>query len=430
MEPTNPAAPTYRDGTLVGGSAAFIQLLILAAGGISAYLLSISLTGGTAIGCGPTSSCEEVLHSNWAYVLGIPVSAFALIVDVTLLITTFFCDAKSTPQRRRAAWKILIPGALLLLGAAAWFIAVQALILHHFCPWCMTAHTCGALAAIMLLKRAPVGGVMAENVPALPRGIIMVSAVVALLTITAMGVTQKLVPRKTFSVANIKSETSAHSTNIATTDLQSNKPPAPIRTPFPVLGGLVVLDLDTVPIWGSSTAPIKLVSLYDYTCPHCRAMHPRLAALQQIVGDKLAIVSLPMPSDCECNRFFKNEPSRTNACVYARLGLTVWRAKHEMIQEFDDWVYSFNQTPSLTAVTNKVIELIGQTAFETASRDPWIEQQLQTDIELYGISLKDYHTTVMPQFMIGTEIITGLLSIDDLQALVAKYDFTATATGK
>src|SRR5436305_10091796 len=104
-----------RDGILRGGTAAGIRLLILAAAGISAYLLSVSLSGGTAVGCGPGSACDEVLRSRWAYVLGIPVSALALVVDGALLLTTFGCGPKSTPKQRRGAWEILVPCALLVL---------------------------------------------------------------------------------------------------------------------------------------------------------------------------------------------------------------------------------------------------------------------------------------------------------------------------
>src|SRR5881394_3658325 len=146
---------TTRDGVLRGGRAALIRLLILAAGAVSAYLLSVSLSGGRAIGCGPGSGCDEVLGSRWAYVLGVPVSALALVVDLALLVTTFSCGPKSTPKQRRGAWEIIVPCAVLVLGGALWFTALQAVVLHRFCPWCLTAHACGALAATFLLVRVP-----------------------------------------------------------------------------------------------------------------------------------------------------------------------------------------------------------------------------------------------------------------------------------
>src|SRR6185503_10237442 len=148
--------PTTRDGILRGGRAAAIRLLILAAAGISAYLLSVSLSGGRAVGCGPGSACDEVLQSRWAYVFGIPVSAAALVVDLALLFTSFSCGTKSTPKQRRGAWEIMVPCAVLVVGAALWFVALQAFVLHRFCPWCMAAHLCGAIGAVVLLTGVPV----------------------------------------------------------------------------------------------------------------------------------------------------------------------------------------------------------------------------------------------------------------------------------
>ena len=123
------------------------------------------------MGCGPGSSCDAVLQSPWAYVLGLPVSALALVVDLALLLTTFACGPKSTPKQRRGAWEIIVPCALLVFGAALWFIALQGLVLHRFCPWCMTAHTCGAVAAVLLFTRLPMTEARdrTDKNPALPR---------------------------------------------------------------------------------------------------------------------------------------------------------------------------------------------------------------------------------------------------------------------
>src|SRR5215211_7882258 len=130
--------PTTRDGNLRRGRALAIRLLILIAAGVSGYLLSVSLSGGNAVGCGPGSACDEVLQSRWAYVFGIPVSALALAIDLALLFTTFACGLQSTPAQRRGAWEIMVPCTVLLLGAALWFVALQIFVLHRFCPWCMT----------------------------------------------------------------------------------------------------------------------------------------------------------------------------------------------------------------------------------------------------------------------------------------------------
>ncbi len=450
--------PTTRDGILRGAMAALIRLLILGAAGISAYLLSVSLSGGSAVGCGPGSACDEVLQSRWAYVVGIPVSAFALVVDLAILLTTFGCGSKSSPKQRRNAWEILLPCSVLVLGAALWFIALQAFVLHRFCPWCMAAHACGGLAAILLLTRIPVTDARnrREKDPAVSRPAMMKLAVAAVIGVALVGVAQVVVPRKTFSVAtvpnpapvrvvsqNIKRNASAESlpvpaTNVAAANSMvatvSNAAKTALtnsrlaNTMVPILGQRMFLDLETVPIWGPVDAPTKLVSLYDYTCHHCREMHPHVVDLRRTFGDKLAIISLPMPLDSQCNHLIRQTPrAHVNACTYAKLGLIVWRAKHDAVEQFDDWLFSFPSPPPLVQVTNKAIDLVGLMAFDVASRDPWVEQQLRTDIEIYIISARENPPGNMPQFLIGSNIVSGILTAEQLRGVVSAHVQAASA---
>ncbi|HWN95790.1 MAG TPA: vitamin K epoxide reductase family protein [Methylomirabilota bacterium] len=448
--------PTPRDGILRGGRAAIIRLLIAAAAGISAYLLSVSLSGGSAVGCGPGSACDEVLQSRWAYVLGVPVSALALVVDLALLLTTFGCGSKSSAKQRRAAWEIIIPCSILILGAALWFMALQAFVLHRFCPWCSVAHACGAVAAILLLMRVPVtdSRERREKDPAVQRSSMIKLAIAAGFAIALLGVAQVAAPRKSYSVTTVpeRSPVNTLSQNIQRNPIPNAMPGpatnmaganamaaavsnaanaalsnAPKRTLesfgfLQILGGRVVLDLNKVPIWGPANAPAKLVSLYDYTCHHCRDMHPHVADLRRTFGDKIAIISLPMPLDSQCNSLVRQTPrAHGSACTYAKLGLIVWKAKRAAIEPFDDWVFSFPNPPPLTEVTNKAIALVGLMAFDIASRDPWIEEQLKTNVGIYGITAKEFNKGAMPQFIIGSNIVSGILNAGQFRQFVAPY---------
>ena len=186
--------------------------------------------------------------------------------------------------------------------------------------------------------------------------------------------------------------------------------------------GRVMLDLNKVPLWGKPDAPNKLISLYDYTCHHCRDMHPHVANLRRVFGDQIAIISLPMPLDARCNPLVRRTPrAHENSCSYARLGLIVWHARHDAIEQFDDWLFSFPAPPPLTAVTNKAIDLVGLMAFEAAKNDPWIEQQLQTDIAIYSINGNEFKQGNMPQFMMGSDLVSGTMTGEQLQAFVAAH---------
>jgi uncharacterized membrane protein len=451
--------PTIRDGTLRGGFAAVVRLLILGAAGVSGYLLSVSLSGGNAVGCGPGSACDEVLQSRWAYVLDIPVSALALAIDLALLFTTFACGPQSTPRQRRGAWEIIVPCSVLVLGAALWFVALQAFVLHRFCPWCMTAHACGALAATLLLARVPVthGAERRDKLPAVPRSTVLKFAIGALVAVALLGIAQTFVPRKSYSVSTVPTVGASAAVDsvfigvrrtnappaVAASAVRTNASPAIAPSPktntvsagvpsgkiFDVLGGRFHLDVARVPLWGSPDAPLKLLSLFDYTCHHCQEMHERVVEVQRSFGNKLAVVSLPMPLDARCNPLMRGTPPpHMNACDYARIGLAVWRAKPDALAPFDDWLFGAStwqpparRPPPLAEVRDKAMALVGMMPFEAASRDAWIEQQLRTDIDIYSVSAREFRNSAMPQFMIGTNIVSGILTVDQLRAVIAPY---------
>ena len=305
---------------------------------------------------------------------------------------------------------------------------------------------CGAVASMLLLTRVPVTDSQERRGKdaAVSRSRAVKFAGAAILGVALLGVAQTLAPRKTYSVSNVPLATSNASIAVSTPAIRANlATPAPpktdsaasqparnnlvsARTAVPMLdlfGGRMHLDLSQVPIWGSPDAPLKLVSLFDYTCHHCRDMHPRVVALHKALGDKLTIISLPVPLDAQCNYMMPRRTSapQVNACVYAKLGLMVWRARADAMEAFDDWLFGFEKPPPLADVTNKVVEMVGTIPFEAVQQDPWVEQQLRTDIDIYAVSARQYQNGRMPQFIIGTNVVTGTITEEQLRAVVEPY---------
>src|SRR5262245_52568496 len=112
------------EGQLSSARLFTIRLSIVIAIAIGCYLLWVSL-GGLAVGCGPESNCDKVLHSRWAYWFGIPVSAVALAVYAAIFIGTLRLGRNVEVSLQRQAWRILIPGAVTVIGAALWFTGLQ-----------------------------------------------------------------------------------------------------------------------------------------------------------------------------------------------------------------------------------------------------------------------------------------------------------------
>src|SRR6266567_1462067 len=136
------------DGSTSRGLLYAIRFLTLVAMAMSAYLSSVTLSGGAVAGCGPDSGCDRVLHSRWAYWFGVPVSFGALAVYSLILRLSFRLSRSTSPVVQRKAWSRLVPCALLVAGAAMWFVGLQVFVVQAVCPYCMVAHVSGSLAAL------------------------------------------------------------------------------------------------------------------------------------------------------------------------------------------------------------------------------------------------------------------------------------------
>jgi uncharacterized membrane protein len=358
-----------------------IRFLIAAAIGLAGYLLWVSLSGGAVAGCGPESNCDKVLHSRWARWLGLPVSAIALLIYLAIFAGTFWLRRTVAPAQQRAAWRGLIPGAVTVIGAALWFGIVQAFILKSFCPFCMTAHGCGLVASGIILWRAPF-----RNAPEKPwqqaKQVFVPPPVGRKLALIALAGVALLVagqfvrlPRREYVVT--------------------------------MFDGKIQMNLREVPLLGAPDAPYSMVSLFDYTCHHCRIMHGHLLEAHRKYSNQLAIVSLPMPLCEKCNHTLKRTPKvHAEACEYARIGLAVWRANRKVQSQFDDWVFGPASPPPLSEVRAYASQLAGPVALEAALKDPWIEQQIERDVSIYETnSLRGVAN--MPQLIIGTNVASG-----------------------
>ena len=118
-------------------------------------------------------------------------------------------------------------------------------------------------------------------------------------------------------------------------------PVSAMKRPFQFYEGMFAVDLQDVPVIGVPTNAQVVVSLFDYSCHYCRLMHPIIQEVQRAFSNELVIISLPMPLDEKCNRTItRTSRPHTNACLYAHLGLAVWRANPAKHPEFDEWMMS------------------------------------------------------------------------------------------
>jgi uncharacterized membrane protein/thiol-disulfide isomerase/thioredoxin len=422
-----------------------VRLLFVAAMGISAYLAWLSLTGGQAVGCGPDSGCDQVLHSRWAYWFGLPVSMLALGIYSLILGASFRLTAETPDAVRQKTWGWLIPSAMVVLGAALWFVGLQALVVKAFCPFCMAAHACGSIAALMLLLNAPLRSAAANGVESkqalITRRSLVRFALIAVAGVWVLIAGQVVSRPRTGIVASLPEMSNAVTSSAVSVNSSlprtsspapsSNPPPVAVAQPqrpspppkrlFPVYGGRFEINLDEAPLIGAPTNQHVIVSLFDYTCHHCREMHPRLLEAQQKFSNSLVIVNLPMPLDPGCNPTVKlPSPMHTNACHYAILSLAVWRADRAKHREFDDWIFAPERPPPIAAARQRAVELIGAAAFDKAMRDPWVAQQLEQDVAIYEAAYNAKQGN-MPQLILGQSVAVGIFPPEELYRLLGEH---------
>jgi len=62
------------------------------------------------------------------------------------------------------------------------------------------------------------------------------------------------------------------------------------------------------------------VELFDYTCPHCQRTHEAIQGAKTKLGDRLAIISLPLPLDGKCNPTVPSDYISKNVALYRAAG--------------------------------------------------------------------------------------------------------------
>jgi uncharacterized membrane protein len=405
------------------------------------YLAWVSIQHGHAAGCGPESGCSKVLQSRWAYWLDIPVSLPALLVYLALLGATILLQKRPAPDDERGSWAAIIALSIIVAGAALWFVGLQVFVIKAFCKFCMAAHACGLTAAVLCLKHIPLAAdsttpmwAAGSGKRGVPRTGLALLALVGLAGVVVLAGGQLLVPKKLNVVKDLRPQTGKGATGtnylamaaaIAAQAAQAASPHPRLVAPrqLSLYSNAFSLKLDTVPMMGSPDASKVIVCLFDYTCPHCRSLHPILLEAQQLLGNRLGIVCLPMPISTNCNRFLPPRAhSVSNACDYVRLGLAVWQANPAAHRRFDDWMFAGVRPPPLAQAKDFAAELVGPDKLQTALNDSWLEQQIATDCRLHSTNWITSGESALPQLIIGDVISTGPLnSVEHLLILLNRY---------
>jgi len=367
------------------------------------------LEGGSMVGCGGGSPCEQVLNSQWSMIAGIfPISGLAVGVYLAMLVASLFIGPATEVQIRRLAWSAMLVLVGSIAGSAIWFTILQKWVIGDFCPYCMTMHITGLLLAALVIWRAikefdnhsndiPLTNhAIVKNVsPATPRRIIR--------PLPAIGLTLSGLVLAGIMAAS-----------------QVGFTPPTVYRDGESQDNLPAVDYHAVPMVGSPDAPYVVTLLFDYQCSHCQQIHFMLDEAIRRYAGKLAFALCPAPLNTQCNPYIpRDEDEFKNSCELAKICLAVWVAEREMFHAFENWMFTFEsgdswRPRSLETARAKAVELVGQAKFDAAWTDPWIGQYLQTSTRIYGQTIQNGKGGV-PKLIFGSRwVIPEPYNADDL----------------
>ena len=118
--------------------------------------------------------------------------------------------------------------------------------------------------------------------------------------------------------------------------------------------------IDQLIVLGSPRAKHLVIELFDYTCHHCRLLHPTLHRFRERYGDQVAVIVRPVALYPDCNPYVKNaRDSYKNACEYAKLAMAVWYVDRSKFPEYHDWLMGSEKLPSVQNAKQQALQLAG-----------------------------------------------------------------------
>lgn len=397
--------------TLNGTGYPWIIGLLALAFCIALYLGWTHLKQGNVAGCGPASGCEEVLSSRWSSWLGLPVSILALPVYFSLAFSLFQLHRRTGRKEDFILTFTLVVSSLLIGLAALWFIGIQFFVLGKFCPWCMTAHFAGLTAAVLALKWVYSKDQAGMSFPRLTSGQSRLAFVTCFIALAMLVVGQMVYQPRTFESVDLDPGNPPATNETVSVVENENKNEGDTR--LELHGGQFKLSALEYPVVGKTGAPYKILSLFDYTCHHCRETHEHIATLSRAFPNDLAILSLPTPLNTDCNplmkRLGRTTPSaHRDACLLAAMSLAVFRSKPEAWQAYDQWLFTGKEAPALPLAQAEAIRVVGSPeVLNQAMRDPWIRDTVHLAVAIFEANMRAQGEGKMPQLVIGNSLLSG-----------------------
>ncbi len=333
-----------------------------------------------------------------------------------------------------------------------WFIAVQAVALDAWCPYCLLIHACGLIAAVLVLtlRRGAASAAPARLQPfgapnvaprvttQLPPPAIGAPTLFGVLSVAALVLGQVFFPTnlvRTISAAAIQGEfnldaveatptepvvpepTDAVAEQPAEESPSSSRPAkrAAGKRMVTLLEGKIKIDVYEHPVLGNPEAEQVIIEFFDYGCPHCRKLHELMTEARERYGDQVAVVTFPWPLEARCNKMvFRTKPKSRGSCRVAELALAVFQANGNAFPAMHDFLMTGENLPQYTAARLTAEELVGQNELDAALRSQKPAGRLKQYVDLLA-ALSQGRQLGLPTQIVGKTVFSGPLNtVDDV----------------
>jgi uncharacterized membrane protein/protein-disulfide isomerase len=145
------------------------------------------------------------------------------------------------------------------------------------------------------------------------------------------------------------------------------------------------IDAGANPVVGHPYAPVRFVEMMDYTCPHCRKLHPYIKKAIARYGDQLGFVIYHVPLSRKCNQLVvMDQAIHSNACDYSRLAYSVWKLAPEKFAEYHDWLLDGKKVPPVYEAKKRAMELAG----EAVLTDKVVEAEAKSRVATFAAQME------------------------------------------
>lgn len=343
---------------LPGGKWLNRLLLALTLSGLAINLLLLlrRFTSDGITGCSG-GTCDEMLSPPWSEVVGIPITLLGALVYGAVLVSLL---SKARP--------LLTPLCGLIVGAAGWFLFVQAVLLGHYCNWCLAGHGIGVILAMLTLWRQYVDDPTTSVKATAGFATVCAAGGIAFLQFFGPGAVPYQAVGSDSDYAKGLDE-SASSGIYARGDGR--------KVVF--AKGRRTYDLNAMPHLGPADAKFVFVEYFDYRAPSCRVMQEFLNELLAKHPKDVCLIVLPVPLERTCNSLMSPADAQfPGSCKLSQLALAVWRKKPEAFAEFHQFLLA-GADPS--EARSAALELIAKPELEAALQDSWIREVIEANIK-------------------------------------------------